>query len=256
MGLVIQRYTNHAQALLRARITPAQTGNELEWTMPNVFKPRLDILPAAQQRLWPELAQTPSHFTLYGGTAIALRLAHRQSVDFDFFSPMTFEPHSLLETLPYLKGAVVRKSAANNLTVSVDRGGPIQLQFFGNFDLGQVAAAELAEGPRLAIASLVDLAGMKAAVVTQRAEIKDYLDIYALLTKAKISLPTMLAAAVIIYGAGFNPLVALKAISYHDDPTLAELPKNVRRALIEAVQGADPAKLPMLDAIRTRAKKP
>jgi hypothetical protein len=66
----------------------------------------------------------------------------------------------------------------------------------------------------------------------------------------------MLAAAVIIYGAGFNPLVALKAISYHDDPTLAELPKNVRRALIEAVQGADPAKLPMLDAIRTRAKKP
>jgi hypothetical protein len=59
---------------------------------------------------------------------------------------------------------------------------------------------------------------MKAAVVTQRAEVKDYLDVYALLTKTKISLATMLAAAAIIYGAEFNPLVSLKAISYHDDP--------------------------------------
>lgn len=55
--------------------------------MPAAFDPRLDILPAAQHRLWPELAKTPDHFTLYGGTAVALRLAHRQSADFDFFSP-------------------------------------------------------------------------------------------------------------------------------------------------------------------------
>ena len=93
--------------------------------MPNVFNAHLDILPAAQKRLWPELARTPSHFTLYGGTAIALHLGHRQSVDFDFFSPAAFEPRSLLEQLPYLKGAVVRNSAANTLTVSVDRGDPL-----------------------------------------------------------------------------------------------------------------------------------
>jgi hypothetical protein len=93
--------------------------------MSNVFSPRLDILPITQQRLWPELAQTPDYFILYGGTAIALRLGHRQSVDFDFFTLKAFQPHSLLEGLPYLKGAVVRKSSANNLTVSVDRGGPV-----------------------------------------------------------------------------------------------------------------------------------
>jgi len=87
--------------------------------MSNVFSPRLDVLPATQQRLWLELSQTPGDFILYGGTAIALRLGHRQSVDFDFFSPRTFEPLSLLEALPYLKGAEVRKSSANNLTVTV-----------------------------------------------------------------------------------------------------------------------------------------
>src|SRR6266481_10033174 len=109
--------------------------------MSKVFVPRLDILPPAQRRLWPELAQTPDHFTLYGGTAIALRLGHRQSVDFDFFTLAAFEPYSLLERLPYSRGAVITKSAANNLTITVDRGGPVQLSFFGARGLGQVAPA-------------------------------------------------------------------------------------------------------------------
>lgn len=43
------------------------------------FTPRLDILPSAQRRLWDELGATPPEFTLYGGTAIALQLGHRQS---------------------------------------------------------------------------------------------------------------------------------------------------------------------------------
>lgn len=221
--------------------------------MPITFNPRLDILPAAQRRLWPELAETPSDFTLYGGTAIALRLGHRQSADFDFFSPSAFEPHALLAAIPYLKGAEALRSAANNLTVNVDRNGPVQLSFFGNFDLGQVAAAEPVEGPQFNVAALIDIAGMKAAVVTQRAELKDYLDIHALLTKAHISLAMMLAAAIVIYGAEFNPLLSLKAISYHGDRSLADLPPNVRRDLIAAVQTTDPQNLPTLHAIRRRA---
>lgn len=224
--------------------------------MGNVFSPRLDILPAAQQRLWPELAQTPRHFTLYGGTAIALRLAHRQSIDFDFFSPERFEPHSLLEMLPYLTGAVVRASAENNLTVTVDRGSLIQLQFFGNFDLGQVEPAEIAQDIRIHVASLLDLAGMKAAVVTQRAELRDYLDIYALLAQANVSLPKMLAAASVIYGDQFNPLTALKAIAYHEDANLADLPAPVRKHLSEAVQACDVTDLPRLKPVRPWSGKP
>ena len=138
--------------------------------------------------------------------------------------------------------------------MTLDRDGPVQLSFFGALDLGQVAIAEIAEGNRLHVASLLDLAGMKAAVVTQRAELRDYLDIHALLTKAGISLPTMLAAAAIIYGDEFQPLLSLKAISYHDEPALAGLPTDVRRDLIEAVKAADPRKLPALNAVRARGK--
>ncbi len=47
----------------------------------------MEVLPPAQKRLWPELrAAAELGFVLYGGTAIALRLGHRHSVDFDFFS--------------------------------------------------------------------------------------------------------------------------------------------------------------------------
>ncbi len=202
--------------------------------------------------LWSELASTPEHFILYGGTAIALRLGHRQSVDFDFFSPAHFEPQFLLQTIPYLKDATVRKSGPNDLAVTVERTGPVQLSFFGNFDLGQVAEPELAEGPRIKVASLTDLGGMKVAVVTQRAEIKDYIDIDALLTKSDTSLTKMLAAAAIIYGDQFAPLLSLKAVAYHNDPSLAGLPRDVRDRLSKAVQNTDPAKLPKLDAIKTR----
>lgn len=68
--------------------------------MTRVFTPRMEILPPAQQRLWPELQPAAElGFALYGGTAIALRLGHRASVDFDFFPKnrlivLRFEPFS------------------------------------------------------------------------------------------------------------------------------------------------------------------
>jgi len=52
----------------------------------SMFTPNLQILPPAQRRLWDELGHTPREFVLYGGTALALRLGHRHSEDFDFFS--------------------------------------------------------------------------------------------------------------------------------------------------------------------------
>jgi hypothetical protein len=225
--------------------------------MSKSFAPRLDVLPDAQQRLWPELAQTPEDFTLYGGTAIALRLGHRQSLDFDFFAlTLSFEPRALLETVPYLRGAKVRQSSANTLSVTVERGSSVQLSFFGGLGLGQVAPAEEVEGPRFKVATLIDLAGMKAAVVTQRAELKDYLDIHALLTKGGLPLAEMLAAASIIYGDQFSPLLSLKAIAYHEDAALAALAPSLKRDLAAAVKQTDPHRLPALGAVSKHGATP
>ncbi|HEY3147070.1 MAG TPA: nucleotidyl transferase AbiEii/AbiGii toxin family protein [Dongiaceae bacterium] len=220
-----------------------------------LFEPRLDILPPAQQRLWPELSQTPEEFTLHGGTAIALRIGHRPSVDFDFFASEPLAPNDLLQRIPYLRGATVRQSAPDTLTVTVERGGPVQVSFFGGLDLGQVAPADRAMGPGIKVASLLDLAGFKVAVVPQRVELKDYIDVHTLLTKADIPLAQMLASAKIIYGSQFNPLLALKALAYLDDPPLAELSADARRDLIAAVKATDLLHLPALAAVKKMAER-
>jgi hypothetical protein len=218
--------------------------------MSPAFTPRVDILPEPQRQLWSELGDTPSEFTLYGGTAIALRLGHRQSMDFDFFAQISFEPDALLKQIRYLEGAVIRQSSPNTLTATVDRGGPVHVSFFGALNLGQVEAPDLIESPSLAIASLIDLAGTKAKVIIQRVEPKDYVDIDALMTKGRVPLASMLAAAYVIFGPQLNPLDALKAIAYHDDSALADLSDQVKRDLVKAVQDVDPENLPTLNPIR------
>lgn len=218
--------------------------------MSTAFTPRLDILPAAQRRLWPELGGTSSDFTLYGGTAIALRLRHRQSIDFDFFAQTSFEPDALLKEVPYLKGAVVRQSSPNTLTTTVDRGGPVQVSFFGGLGLGQIEAPDFIKAPDIAIASLIDLAGTKAKVIIQRVEPKDYIDIHAIMTKGGIPLPKIVAAATVIFGPQVNPLDALKAIAYHEDPALDGLSDEVKRDLVKAVQETDAENLPTLNPVR------
>ena len=215
-----------------------------------MFAPLLDILPSPQQALWGELSATPKEFALYGGTAIALRLGHRYSVDFDFFSIAPFVPSDLQAHVPYLAGGVTRQSAANTLTMSIERGGLVLVSFFGGLHVGQVEPHEMVDGPRFEVASLVDLSGMKVSVVTQRAELKDYLDIHALLTQAKVPLPVMLSAGAIIYGDQFRPLIALKAISFHEDEALVDLPQAMRRDLVRAVRAVDPTNLPTLAAVR------
>ncbi|MGI6639616.1 MAG: nucleotidyl transferase AbiEii/AbiGii toxin family protein [Desulfobulbus sp.] len=211
-----------------------------------VFTPNLSILPPSQLRLWPELDATPDHFTLYGGTALALRLGHRVSVDFDFFSSRLFDPDQLAATVPYLKDAEPVQVDANTLTCRVDRDGPILVSFFGGLDLGQVAPSEVAKGHSLYVASLLDIAGTKVAVVQKRAEMKDYLDIDAMLQYG-VDLSTMLAAGLVVYGKSFNPLIALKALSYFED--VPKLPQEVRQRILTAVAAVDPVNsLPSLTA--------
>ena len=63
------------------------------------FSPHLEVLPAAQSRLWGELSEVPEEFVLYGVTALALHLGHRNSLDFDFFGKDALSlPNSKLQS--------------------------------------------------------------------------------------------------------------------------------------------------------------
>jgi hypothetical protein len=194
------------------------------------MKPRLDILPSQQAKLWPELSQLPEHFVRYGGTAIALRLGGRQSIDFDFFTDRPLSADSLIRSLPFLCNARLVQAEPNTATYCVDRDGEVNVSFFGSLSFGRIGLPERCEDNGLWIASLLDLAAQKMKVILMRAEAKDYLDIFVLL-QAGITLPKALGAAAALYPE-FNPIISLKALTYYGEPTLARVPAGVRDALV------------------------
>ena len=196
------------------------------------MKPRLDILPRPQQRLWPELSQLPNHFVLYGGTAIALRLGGRESIDFDFFTSRPVSADVLIRSLPFLRGAELIQAEPNTATFTVVRDGEIKVSFFGGLTVGCVGNPDRCEDNGVYVASLLDLAAQKMKVILVRAEAKDYLDIHTLL-KAGILLPDALGAAKALYPE-FNPVLPLKALAYYGEPGLAAVPVEMREFLTQA----------------------
>lgn len=196
-----------------------------------MFQPHLKILPNAQMALWPELVEIPQHFVLYGGTALALRMGHRESLDFDYFSSEDLIPGELLGNLSLLNGAKVLQNTNQTLVVDVDRNGPVKMSFFGGLTIGRVGEPEMTPDGVLSVASLLDIAGTKAAVVTQRAESKDYIDLLTII-EAGISLSYAMAAARALYGEPYNPLLTMKALSYFGDGDLHKLTSQQKNALL------------------------
>src|SRR4030042_5938978 len=89
----------------------------------NSFVPQMEILPLSQQRVWSSLTPVcKARFVLYGGTAVVLRLGHRQSTDFDFFSDQPLDKSRIYKMLPILADATVLQDtpASLGLLVPVD----------------------------------------------------------------------------------------------------------------------------------------
>ncbi len=199
------------------------------------MRPALHILPPAQRAFWEEATNIPENFVLYGGTALALRLAHRQSIDFDFFSTAPLDLPRLIEGLPWAGAAEILQRDTNTLTLRVDRGGPVVVSFFGNLSFGQLLPPEVARPAGIKIASLTDLLATKLKAVIQRSEAKDYVDIATMMERG-VSLAAGLSGAVALFGPTFNPVLPLKALTYFGDGDLAMVPSEVRERLVRGVK--------------------
>ncbi len=214
----------------------------------NRFEPRLDILPEAQRGLWSALASMPGlGFTLYGGTALALRFGHRESVDFDFFSDRPLDREAIFERLAFMDEARVLQDEPDTLTVLLARRkDEVKLSFFGGIGFGRVADPDLTEDGVLQVASVDDLFATKLKVLLQRVEVKDYFDLAALI-RSGASLERGLAAARALYGTAFQPSESLKAMTYFEGGDLDRLAPEDRRLLEDAVRRCGP--LPPVDLV-------
>lgn len=221
--------------------------------MSGTFRMHFEVLPAAQRALWPSLTVVSKlGFVLYGGTAIALRLGHRQSVDFDFFNAASLDRDALRRTVPELANATVIQDELDAMTALVTapgvKGELVKVSFFGGIDIGRVGEPEHANGSVVLVASLDDLMATKLKVMLQRVEARDYRDIVALL-RARVDLAHGLGAARALFGPNFQPSESLKALTYFEGGNLATLDASERRVLVDAARAV--SEVPRV-AIRSR----
>ena len=151
-----------------------------------------EILNDDQRAVLPVLGAWTSGkgFYLGGGTAIALHLGHRRSVDFDWFTGRGMqEPLILAEAVTGL-GLRVEDVQVATGTLHARIGG-VRTSFF---EYPYALISQLESSPELSVrlASLDDLACMKLAAIAQRGSRKDFVDIDAIIAK-HTPLPDLLA---------------------------------------------------------------
>lgn len=195
--------------------------------MMRTFIPKLDVLPPEQQRIWPQLSNAPKlGLTLYGGTAIALRLGHRESMDFDFFTNKPIDREVIRAAFPFASESTPLQDEGNTwVFVTQPQAGDskgVKISFFGTVGFGRVGIPERTADNVLLVASLDDLMATKLKVILQRAEAKDYREIAAMLA-AGVSLERGLSSASKMYGPNFQPGTSLRAMTYFDDGNLSTL---------------------------------
>ena len=192
--------------------------------MPKSFEPRIEILPKAQQEIWPLLAPAPRlSFVLYGGTAVALHLGHRTSVDFDFFTSAALDKKAIELSFAFMQNAQTIQEGENTLVVTVPMpSGPVKVSFFGNVTIGRINEPLQTKDLTLIVASIEDLLATKLKAILDRAEAKDYRDISAMLS-AGASLEKALGAFAKMYAR--DPGLPLRAMGFFKDGDLPSLPK-------------------------------
>ncbi len=171
-----------------------------------------NILDEKRINLLPLFKAFKEDFYLAGGTALALQLGHRDSIDFDFFSLRSFSTEELFQKVEQVfEGHLVIKTqeAKDTLTFVTYKG--VKISFFAyTYKLIE----PLLDEDNFKMASIEDIGAMKLSAITSRSVLKDYVDLYFILHK--ISLKKLLDITQEKFPTiDTNP--KLKSLIYFDD---------------------------------------
>lgn len=193
-----------------------------------------EVLPPEQRRVLSKIGAwcRDRDFYLGGGTALAIRLGHRRSLDLDWFSPQErFDSSALAQELR-MEGIPidVRDTGRGSLHGLIDG---VQVSFIR---FRYPLLGDLVEWPeyRCRMASLEDLACMKLAAAAQRGEKKDFFDIVAI-----CSGPVPFDRALDLYLRKFDIKSighVLMSLCYFDDALTDESPELLSEMNWEEVQ--------------------
>ncbi|GAB4443749.1 MAG: nucleotidyl transferase AbiEii/AbiGii toxin family protein [Anaerolineae bacterium] len=154
-----------------------------------------------------------ARFYLAGGTALALRLGHRRSVDLDFFSASDEVTRaSRQEILDGLSSYAPQAIEAVDGNLLLEVSG-LHIGFFG---YGYQLLEPTDHVEQVALASVVDIGLMKLDALISRGSRKDFYDLYFI--AQQVSIPSLLAMAETKYPYARDfPLMAVEGLVFFDN---------------------------------------
>lgn len=170
-----------------------------------------EILSERQTELLPLMAQFRREYYLVGGTAIALYLGHRRSIDFDLFKPSNINHKRNLDRIaayPFQHIVTRRVTEQMNLVIN-----EVKVTFFQYpFPIEPTSTFE----NYFRLPSLLQLAAMKVYALGRRSKWKDYVDLYFLL-RDHFTIADISAIAGQLYGELYSEKMFRTQLCYFDD---------------------------------------
>ncbi len=201
-----------------------------------------ETLTPESQELFPKFAPFKDDFYLAGGTALALQIGHRVSVDFDFFSDVRIKKTfiNVVEEACHTAASEVFVNNSAELTLKIAGVKCTFLEYPFPRLLPLVPA-----GP-VNLLSPKEILVTKAYTIGRRGSFKDYVDLYTGIRENISSIEEIMTLAREKYGEIFNDRLFLEQLVFVDD--LDEVP-------LEMKNGPVPTKQEMIVFFSTEIQK-
>lgn len=174
-----------------------------------------EVLTSAQKELLPLVGRFSDKFCLIGGTAVALQLGHRRSIDFDLLTTSELKINDIRNTIgKEFKVDSVLVDETNEFTLAVNKVKFTFLKYPFNVH-ASVHYKNIIKMP-----NLLSLGAMKAYALGRRAKWKDYIDLYFIINK--FSFRELIKKAGEIFGNEFNEKLFREQLIYFEDIDYSE----------------------------------
>jgi len=176
-----------------------------------------EILSEGQLRMLGLIQQFKKDFYMAGGTAIALQIGHRRSIDFDLFSEKALDTLKIIRTIKKTGHRVkaTLEASQEELSLVVD---DVKITFLEYpFDIKH----EVDFDTIITMPDLLTLAAMKAYSLGRRSKWRDYVDLYFILRNF-FTIKDISAKAREIFGGNFNERLFREQLCYFEDIDFSE----------------------------------
>ena len=174
-----------------------------------------NILNQDQTNLIPLIASFANDFYLVGGTALALQLGHRQSIDYDLFTTQPLNHQDILSAIKSTHS--IERTIIDNkseLTLLVSK---VRLTFY-TYPYPITHTVSWQSG--LTMPDILTIGAMKAYALGRRAKWKDYVDLYFILQNHSFS--DLVSHTQDIFHVEFDEKLFREQLAYHKDIDFTE----------------------------------